>query len=155
MALPVAYTNPGKFALHGSRAARCGRTLLETPHSMRAGALAASAASCARWVLPWASVLVLSGTIAYAADQALAHSVVELPASNGSPTEPVPRAPADAGFRWVVLLSTDIEGAQRSLTCLAPADRVSGDVLKLAPEDLDPVARGLCTWALIDPWPGT
>jgi hypothetical protein len=90
--------------------------------------------------------LIVSGTFAYAADQALGHYfVVEPVASNLSTSEPVPRAPVDAGFRWVVLSSTDMEDAQSSITCLAPADRVSGDVLKLAAEDLDRVARGLCT----------
>jgi hypothetical protein len=123
---------------------------------MRAGALAAIAGSCMRWMLPWAWALIVSGALAYAADQALGHRLVEQPASALSLTEAVFRPPGGVGLRWVVLMSTDEQGgAQSSITCLAPADRVSDDALQLAEEDLDSVARGVCLWAAIERWTET
>jgi hypothetical protein len=113
-----------------------------SPHvSARAQTLAARVG---RWLLPWVCAFALSGTLAHAADQALIGGLVEQPSSSLPLAEPLQRAPAAPGLRWMVLSSTDALGARMSLTCLTAGDRVTTDVLELRPQDFDGVAGSLC-----------
>jgi hypothetical protein len=144
MTPPVCRWKPPLVLLPCLRAAP-GPGALRSPHPIvRALALAGIAARGGRWLLPWACVLVLAGILGHAANHALGQTVVKQSALSRSSAEPLHRPLADASFRWVVLLSTDAQGAEGSLTCLVAADRVSAAVLQVRAEDLIAVASELC-----------
>ena len=135
--------------------------------------VAGIAAHGGRWLLPWACVLVFSGTMANAAGQALVRILPDqstparLPAvpdlscdtRGGGPMtvglntrlssepqmKPCFEPLAGAGSRWVSVESIETSGSPTSVTCLTGADRVSTDVLYVRSEELGVVASQVCS----------
>jgi len=103
-------------------------------------------AGAKRWLMPWASVLVLTGGSAFLVNGALGRTLVAEPAATHSLPDPLNRASANAGFRWVAVSLVDASGGrQESLTCMVATDRISVDALVVEAHDLDAIADGLCT----------
>jgi hypothetical protein len=107
-----------------------------------------TAAQGGRWLLPWACVLVLSGSLAQAAEQALVGNPRNRPVELVATTQPdtdtaLAGVPAGAA-QWVLLTSLDATGAQTRLHCLTTRDRVAADVLEVHAADLRQVASELC-----------
>jgi hypothetical protein len=105
--------------------------------------LAVIAAHGGRWLAPWACVMVLSATAAYALDQALVSSSswaqpAATEVQRTSVTEPTPAV-------FVLSLAT-IDGAAAPITinCLSRRDLVATDVLAVSLEELPVAARQVC-----------
>ena len=94
---------------------------------------ARAVARVARWLLPWASVLSLSGAVAHGLEQAVVRTLYETP-------QPV----APPASRWVTLGSVDVDKSGTSLNCLARQNSVTTDALYVPPEDLDAVVSEVC-----------
>ena len=118
----------------------------------RTRVLAGMAKRAGLWLLPWACVLMVSGTVAFAAAQATEQTLLDrsaqletAAASNASgaliSTEATGIA-AVAGAQWVLLSSANPEAR---VSCLTTTDRVSADMLHMHPEDLDRVIAEVCT----------
>src|SRR6202521_5650545 len=95
----------------------------------RAQRLSGSAARVGRWLLPLACVLVLSGSLAQAAEQALVRNppVELLMTTESAATTARAGMLSRAGARWVLLASDGEVGS--ALVCLAASDRISADML--------------------------
>jgi hypothetical protein len=96
----------------------------------------------ARWLLPWACVVILSASLARAAEQALIQYLPEQANVSGLLATPAPSA--FGRQNWVTLTSVDALGSLTSFTCLTSPDRVSTDVLGERAEDLDSLVSALC-----------
>ena len=107
-----------------------------------------------RWLLPLISVLVVSATLARAAEQVFVDSWVNRSDASAITTQrddphklltfggPVEiRATAS---HWVVISSTNNDGTRFHVTCFAALDRIATDVLEVRPEEFVGVAAGLC-----------
>jgi hypothetical protein len=101
----------------------------------------------ARWLLPWACVLMLSGAIAHAAEQALSTTTLLVePRVERVPDGLAPaRAPAPAGSHWVTIASVDAQGMPSSITCLTRVELMSADVIGVPLEGLDLLVSQLCS----------
>ena len=101
--------------------------------TLRTRRLPAIAAHSALWALPWACVLVLSATVASAADQGIVGSPwFAPPAHRAGP--PATLASASMSNDTVVTLSSVVaDGTQVSVVCHTSPDRISADVLALSP----------------------
>jgi hypothetical protein len=118
----------------------------------RTRVLAGMAKQTALWLLPWACVLVVSGTVAFAAEQAAEQTLLDRSApleiadasnlSGAFISTEATRMPAVAGAQWVLLSSANPESG---VSCLTTKDRVSADMLHMHPEDLDRLVAELCT----------
>jgi len=86
-----------------------------------------------RWLLPWAGVLLLSGTIAHAMEWAVVRTLNETP-------QPV----ASTASHWVTLGSVDVDKSGTSLNCLARQNSVTTDALYVPQEDFDAVVSEVC-----------
>ncbi len=103
------------------------------------------------WLLPWACVLVVSGAVAFASEQAAERTsldrsaqleIVDASTASGALiTSEATGVPAVAGSQWVLLSSGNPE---TRVSCLTSKDRVSADMLYVHPEDLDGLAAVLC-----------
>ena len=113
--------------------------------TIRARRLAAIAALGGRWVLAWTCVLILSLTIALAAERAFASSSWFADAAQQVGRVPT-LANASTSAGTVVMLSS-VDGARKRLNvvCLTTQDRVSADVLAIYSEDMAAVVANLCT----------
>ena len=118
----------------------------------RARFLPGMAKQAARWLLPWAGVVVVSATLTLAAGQAFAGGPLDRSVASGttaataasrtlSATEPT-NVMAAAGSNWLLLWSVDPE---TRVSCLTTRDRVSADMLHVHPEDLDRLEVELCS----------
>jgi hypothetical protein len=118
----------------------------------RTRVLARMAKQTGLWLLPWACVLVVSGTVAFAAEQAAERTSLDrsarletaIASSAGgalAAMEPTDMT-AVAGSHWVLLWS---ENPETRVSCLTTKDRVSADMLHVHPEDLDRLAAEVCT----------
>jgi hypothetical protein len=135
--------------------------------------VAGIAAHAGRWLMPWACVLVLSGAMANAAEQALVRILPDqstpagLPAvpdlscdtRSGGPTtvglntrlssepqiKPCFEPLAGDGSRWVSVESIETSGSPTRVTCLTSADRVSTNVLYVRSQELGVVASQVCS----------
>ena len=98
----------------------------------------------ARWLLPWTCVLVLSATVASAADQGITGSPwLAPPARQAGPTATL--TSAAVSIDTVVTLSSVVtDGTHVSVVCRTSPDRISADVLVLSPEDMTTVVAHLC-----------
>jgi hypothetical protein len=97
-----------------------------------------------QWLLPFAGMLVLSATVAWAADQGLAgSSLMAAPVVIATPPAEVgpPLAPND---KVVVLWSINALGGRISVACVTNKNRVSADVLEIPPEELVATVAKLC-----------
>ena len=95
---------------------------------------ARSVARIARWLLPWASVLLLSGAVAHGLEQAVERTSYEMPQPVGS-----------TASRWVTLGSVNADKSVTSLNCLARPDIVTSDALYVRAEDFDAVVWEVCS----------
>jgi hypothetical protein len=137
------------------------------------GRVAGIAARGGWWLLPWACVMVLSSTMATAAEQALVRILPDQSTPAGLPAVPdlscdtrgggpmtvglntwLSSEPqmkpcfeplAGAGSRWVSVESIETSGSPTSVTCLTSADRVSTNVLYVRSEELGVVASQVCS----------
>jgi hypothetical protein len=118
----------------------------------RTRVLAGIAKQTALWLLPWACVLVVSGTVAFAGEQAAEQTLLNrsaqleiADASNASgaliSTEAM-GVVGVAGTQWVLLSSANPEAR---VSCLTTTDRVSADMLGVHPDDLDRLVAEVCT----------
>jgi hypothetical protein len=116
----------------------------------RVRVLAGMAKHAGLWVLPWTCVLVVSGTVAYAGEQALQRNSLEIAAAStasgmATATEAT-GARAVGGSQWVLLWSVNPE---TRASCLTTRDRVSADMIHVHPEDLERLAAEVCDiWLL-------
>lgn len=104
------------------------------------------------WLLPWACVLVVSGTVAFAAEQAAEQTLLDRSAqleiadasspSGALNSSEATGMPAVAGAHWVLLSTANPEAR---VSCLTTTDRLSADMLHVHPEDLDRLAAEVCT----------
>jgi hypothetical protein len=97
-----------------------------------------------KWLLPFAGMLVLSATVAWAADQGLvgSHLLAEPVVVATPPADAVPNlAPTDT---VVVLWSINALGGRISVACVTNKNRVSADVLEIPPEELVATVANLC-----------
>jgi hypothetical protein len=105
----------------------------------------------AQAIAPWASIVVLSATLAFGLQQLALHGPFEpLPAQADLPMPaagslaftalPVPTEP---GATWVILSSKDPQGAIREQACLTPPDTFAAESLELAPTDMDRLIANL------------
>jgi hypothetical protein len=116
----------------------------------RTRALARMAKQTGLWLLPWASILMVSGAVAFAGVQAVERTSLDRSApleiadartARGLTSTEATGARAVAGSQWVLLLSANPEARA---SCLTTRDRVSADMLYEHPEDLDRLAAALC-----------
>lgn len=110
--------------------------MFELHHGRRPAAMALC---IGRWLLPWASMLIVSGSLAYAANEALTRDLQEEAAS-----PVVVITPVAAALRWVTIEFTDPGGTPRSMSCLASADNVSADVQHVDRADFGARVTELC-----------
>jgi hypothetical protein len=93
-------------------------------------------------MLPLAVGLLLSGSVARVANQAL----VEMAQSDsgcrrlGSCTASSP----ESDLRWVQVTSTDAHGVRQSVVCLVNSARVAADVMYVGAQDFESTAEQLC-----------
>jgi hypothetical protein len=122
----------------------------------RVRVLAGMAKHAGLWVLTWACVLVVSGTVAYAGEQALERNSLDRSApleiaaastaSGMATATEATGARAVGGSQWVLLWSVNPE---TRASCLTTRDRVSADMLRVHPEDLERLAAEVCDiWLL-------
>jgi len=102
------------------------------------------------WLLPLASLGVVSALLTFAAAQAFAGSLLDQAASEISTASTAsvaltaPEATgmrAAAGSQWVMLWSAD---PRTHVSCLTGRDRVSADMLYVHPEDVERLAAEVC-----------
>src|SRR4030088_1182308 len=99
-------------------------------------------AQIARWLLPWACVLVVSATIAHAAGDALERNLHEAPA----PVALVIPPPCNQACpRWVEIASTDKEDNAVSVNCLVTNGSLSADVLQVHFDDFNTIVTDVCS----------
>ena len=104
-------------------------------------------ASVARWLLPIACVALVSATLAWAADRAVAANPVwtqplaEPPAWAASPTELTGTV--------VILSSRDPSGSRIDILCRTEAGHSAADALEIEPSELATVVGNLCTWSSV------
>jgi hypothetical protein len=112
--------------------------------TIRTRRLPAIAAHSALWAVPWTCVLVLSTTVASAADQGIVGSPwFAPPRHRAAPVAIV--ANASMSTDTVVMLSSVVaDGTQVSVVCHTSPDRISTDVLALSPEVMANVVAHLC-----------
>ena len=145
-------------------------------HTASLTALAGIAARVGVRLLPWTSVLVLSGSIAYALEAVVAQTldepsaIVKATASesdDGCDARSRPlrvdksqrnpplfkakdcrMASAEPGAHWLTLGGVESEGSVMSVMCLAGPDRAVDAVLYVPAEDMDAVVAKVClrTW---------
>ena len=153
------------------RAVAC-RLRTAPKQSCRTVKFAWTVARVGRWLLPWASVLILSGSMAYALDAGLARMSHEPPhivasstltlgagcdprgggAREGDQDQWTPArlqndctlASAEPGARWLTLGAIESDGSVTSLSCLARTDRVVADPLYVPAEDMDAAVSEVC-----------
>ncbi len=113
--------------------------------TIRARRLAGIAALGGRWLLAWTRVLILSLTIALAAERAFASSSWFADAAQQVGQVPTFANASTSRDTVVTLSSVDAEGTRTSVVCLTTEDRVSVDVLAINPEDMAAVVANLCT----------
>src|SRR5712691_7929711 len=102
----------------------------------RTRVLARMAKQTGLWLLPWACVLVVSGTVAFASERAAERTspdrsaqleIVDASTASGALiTTEATGVPAVAGSQWVLLSSGSPE---TRVSCLTSKDRVSADML--------------------------
>jgi hypothetical protein len=117
---------------------------MNLPHTIHPRRLPAVAAHSAQLLLPWACVLVLSATVASAADRGIVGSpwLVARAQQVGPSATP---ASASMSIDTVVTLSSVVaDGTQVSVVCHTSPDRISADALALNPEVLANVVAHLC-----------
>src|SRR5215472_15070510 len=95
---------------------------------------ARAVARMARWLLPWASVLLLSGAVAHGLEQAVERTLYETP-------QPV----ASTASRWVTLGSVSTDKSVTSLNCLARPNIVTTAALYVRAEVFDAVVSEVCS----------
>ena len=120
----------------------------------RTRVLAGMAKRTGLWLLPWACVLVVSGTVGFAGKLAaertsLDRSALLERADASTASEELISTEATgmravAGSQWVLLLSVNPE---TRVSCLTTRDRVSADMLYVHPEDIDRLVAELCNIA--------
>jgi hypothetical protein len=104
--------------------------------------LTARAVRAGQWLLPWACLMILSGTLAHAADEALTRTLRE-PASEPLPTTMNTLGPPAS--RWVSIAWVNAAGEPQSMKCFTTVDRVAVDVLYIDATDQHTVAVDLCS----------
>src|SRR5438132_1745887 len=117
----------------------------------RVRGLAGMARHAGHWVLPLASIVVVSALITFAAAQAFAGSLLDQSAgseisaaSTASAALSAPEASlirAVGGTQWVLLWSVSPD---TGVSCLTTKDRVSADMLYVHPEDLERLVAEVC-----------
>lgn len=116
----------------------------------RTRVLAEMAKRTGLWLLPWACVLAVSETVAFAAEHAVHMSLdrsAQLEVADASTASGAFAAmePADitavAGSHWVLVWS---ENPETHVSCLTTRDLVSADVLQVHAEDLHSVVAEVC-----------
>jgi hypothetical protein len=95
-----------------------------------------------RWLLPWASVFVVSSTLAYS----LNYAVVD-----GS-TMPS-AAPTSADHQSLTTVSSDAYGNELRESCVTAWSRVSVSMLRVYPQDFERFAADLCVGSVYVPAP--
>jgi hypothetical protein len=117
---------------------------MHLPNKVRTPRLAVIAAHGGRWLAPWACVMVLSVTAAYAAYQALVTSPSLAPAAAAADVErTTATAPTSAVF-VLSLVTIDSASAPITIDCLSRNDLVAADVLVVSLEELPAIARQVC-----------
>jgi hypothetical protein len=104
-----------------------------------------------RWLLPWLCVLMVSGTIAFAGQQASARDspdwltasgMAAASSSSGMLTSTdASSMTTEAGSQWVLLWSVD---TGTRVSCLTRRNRVAADMLLVHSADLEQLAAELC-----------
>jgi hypothetical protein len=94
------------------------------------------------WLLPWASVLMVSGTVAFAGVHAAQPTSLDRSAQlEIAGVSTAAGMAAVAGAQWVLLSSANPE---TRVSCLTPMNRVSADMLYVHAEELDRLAAEVC-----------
>src|SRR5215469_11430812 len=101
-----------------------------------------------RWLLPWLGVLVISSTLAYAANAGLARTWPTT--QTGDPAVSPLARPEDASTRWVEIRELRPDGTIRTVDCLTKPDYVAGDALYILTVQLDDTIAQLCSDVFID-----
>ena len=113
--------------------------------TIRARRLAGIAAFGGRSSLPLTCLLILSLTIASAAERALASSSWFADAAQQVGQVPTLANASTSAGTVVMLSSVDGAGKRLNIVCLTTQDRVSADVLAINSEDMAAVVANLCT----------
>jgi hypothetical protein len=116
---------------------------MHPPNKVRMPRLAVIAAHGGRRLAPWACVMVLSVTAAYAAYQALVTSPSLAPAAAADVERTTATAPTSAVF-VLSLVTIDSASAPITIDCLSRNDLVAADVLVVSLEELPAIARQVC-----------
>ena len=116
--------------------------------------LTSIAINSAHSVGPWLSIVALSGSLAFAFNNALGHGELppladtELRVTPAAETVPAPArvASAEPSMRWVSFSSTDRDGVRTNVACLTTPDRFGADSIELDPADMDRLTADLQCW---------
>ena len=100
---------------------------------------------------PWLSILVLSGSLAFALNQTLIHGAPEPWADQEPRVVSAPElwssrtlvSPTEPSMRWVIFSSTDGQGARTSVACLTEPNGFAADTIELDPADMRRLAADL------------